>query len=462
MSGMKLIYIYVGCVVALAVAVLVSQDWHIVARMPLDAKLGLCALVLLSLVAESLTLSITVGKTPGSTSSIVFLPLLTSIILFGPAPSTLLIGVSGAVGEFLFRKKTGLRAVFNVSQYVASAGIAGALFTTLGGVPIGLEDPQGETLVGVGSYLNQGIAFISYGLCFLLLNHIFVAGAISISERQRFLTIWARLSGKTGTNLLYDLLISPVAILAAAIFLAIGFWSLPLIVLPLLFIRKAYQTILDLQQANRDLLRALVKAIETRDPYTSGHSLRVMHLASRIAEAMNLSPNRQKNIEQAALLHDIGKIESTYANILAKPAELTSQERAVIESHVIKGVELLEQLVSFPREVINGVRSHHERFDGEGYPDKLSGDAIPIAGRIIKVCDAIDAMLSDRPYRKALTLEQVKDQLRRHAGTQFDPAIVKIVIDQNLIEAHYADMWLRTANSGNDLPVEAVAVPGTS
>jgi putative nucleotidyltransferase with HDIG domain len=211
-------------------------------------------------------------------------------------------------------------------------------------------------------------------------------------------------------------------------------------VLPLLFIRHAYLTILQLQQANRDLLKALVKAIETRDPYTSGHSLRVASLATRIADAIGLSPKRLGDVETAALLHDIGKIEAVYTEILGKPDHLTEEEREIIESHVTKGVELLEQLSSFPKEVVAGVRGHHERVDGKGYPDGLMDDQIPIGARIIKVCDAVDAMLSDRPYRKALDLPAVREQLEIYSGTQFDSEIVNAVLAGSIIEKHAAEL----------------------
>jgi HD-GYP domain-containing protein (c-di-GMP phosphodiesterase class II) len=108
----------------------------------------------------------------------------------------------------------------------------------------------------------------------------------------------------------------------------------------------------------------------------------------------------------------------------------------MIESHVHKGVELLESLSSFEEQVILSVRHHHERYDGKGYPDGVSGKDIPIGGRIIKICDAIDAMLSDRPYRKALELPVVRQELLVHSGTQFDPDIVERLLATDYLEQH--------------------------
>jgi putative nucleotidyltransferase with HDIG domain len=193
-----------------------------------------------------------------------------------------------------------------------------------------------------------------------------------------------------------------------------------------------------LQQANRDLLKALVKAIETRDPYTSGHSLRVSHLARRIAEQMHLAPAAVDEVETAALLHDVGKIDAVYTGILAKPDALSPDERQVIQSHVTKGEELLRNLASVPEAVILAVRHHHEREDGGGYPDGLAGRQIPIGSQIIGVCDAVDAMLSDRPYRKALGVPTVLEQLREHSGTQFNPQLVAALLESDLLREYAA------------------------
>jgi putative nucleotidyltransferase with HDIG domain len=200
------------------------------------------------------------------------------------------------------------------------------------------------------------------------------------------------------------------------------------VVLPLLLIRYSYLSASQLQQANRDLLRVLIKAIETRDPYTSGHSLRVSTLAKMIAEDHGLRARLVSQVADAALLHDIGKIDALYAEIISKPAALTDHERSVIQTHATKGADLLQSLTSLEKEIIVGVRHHHEHFDGSGYPSGLQGKSIPIAARIIMICDSVDAMLSDRPYRDALTVEQVNQELRACSGTQFDPELVETIL----------------------------------
>ncbi len=425
------IQIYVGSIAALALVASATQDWAGIGALGTDDFAGFLVLLFLGLVAESLTLPITIGRTSGSTSSIGFLPLLASLLLFGPAPTVLFMAITGMVGEFVIRKKPVIKAVFNSSQYVLSTALAGQVYSGLGGMGLALQ--EGAFTPGL---FGQLVAFGGFGLVFVVLNNAAVSIAVAISEETPFRKVWFKAIGRTGTNLLYDIAISPIAIAVAFLYVELQWVGLLLVLLPLLFIRQAYLTIVQLQRANRDLLTALVKAIETRDPYTSGHSLRVASLAVRIAEAMGLSPSRVQNVEMAALLHDIGKIEAVYSEILRKPSDLTEEERKVIESHVTKGVELLEQLSSFSKDVIAGVQCHHERVDGKGYPLGLKGRQIPVGGRIIKVCDAIDAMLSDRPYRKALSLAQVKEQLVIYSGTQFDLEVVRAAIEGDLLESH--------------------------
>jgi putative nucleotidyltransferase with HDIG domain len=139
-------------------------------------------------------------------------------------------------------------------------------------------------------------------------------------------------------------------------------------------------------------------------------------------------------VEAAALLHDIGKIDSIYEVVIRKPYELSAAERDLIKTHATKGADLLESLSTVSRDVIKAVRHHHERYDGTGYPAGLGRDEIPVASRIIMLCDSIDAMLSDRPYRKALSIEKTRLELVRCASTQFDPDIVRVILQQNTLE----------------------------
>jgi len=174
-------------------------------------------------------------------------------------------------------------------------------------------------------------------------------------------------------------------------------------------------------------IRALVLAIEAKDPYMRGHTERVTEYAIAVARVLKMPPPELEILRYAGEVHDVGKI-SIPDSILGKPGRLTSAERAIIELHPVKGEELLEPL-DFLKPVRPIVRHHHERYDGRGYPDRLKKKEIPLLSRIIACADAFDAMTSDRPYRiRKLTLEEALDEIRNNSGTQFDPCIAHIFI----------------------------------
>lgn len=171
-------------------------------------------------------------------------------------------------------------------------------------------------------------------------------------------------------------------------------------------------------------LRALVTALDTRDEETQGHSMRVVHYTLKIAQLMGLTePNYSKVLEYGALLHDIGKIGIPDA-ILRKPGKLTAEEWVVMKQHPQIGYEILHR-IEFLEEAARMVLHHHENFDGGGYPKGLKGSDIPIGSRVFAVADTLDAMTSDRPYRKALSLDTVSSELIKFAGKQFDPQVVE-------------------------------------
>lgn len=431
----RAIHFYVGLMSGLALFALVILNWSAVFAIPEKHLIGLVAVVGLGFISESMALQIKIAKN-SSGSSITLLPLIASVLLFGPEGAVLFFTVIGVAVEVFVRKKSLIKAAFNVSQLIVSTFAAGVVYTAAGGVPYVVQTIGGTT----GDFTLPLGPFILFVVTFLSLNHAAVSLAITLNEEIPFSNVWRQLVGRSGANMLYDLLISPIAI--AVVYLYVELWIVGLLVilLPLEFIRHSYLTAFRLQQANRDLLKALVKAIETRDPYTSGHSLRVSRLAVRIATMCGVNSKKIEQIETAALLHDIGKIEAVYSEILKKPDTLTDEERRIIESHVTKGVELLRSLSSFPEEVILAVRHHHERTDGKGYPDALVGEAIPLGARIIKICDAIDAMLSDRPYRNALDISEVKDQLCMFSDIQFDGAIVGKIVDTEILKEHASEI----------------------
>jgi putative nucleotidyltransferase with HDIG domain len=168
--------------------------------------------------------------------------------------------------------------------------------------------------------------------------------------------------------------------------------------------------------------RAIISTLEEKDSYTHGHSIRVAEYAVLIAEELKLSDVEVREVELSALFHDIGKI-GIPDNVLLKPARLSRAEFEIMKSHPSRSSRILEKISSL-RNLIPGIKYHHERFDGLGYPEGLRGDQIPLYARIILIADTYDAMTSTRPYRLALDREVAFAELRSCSGSQFDPVLV--------------------------------------
>jgi len=173
-------------------------------------------------------------------------------------------------------------------------------------------------------------------------------------------------------------------------------------------------------------ISALAAAVDAKDPYTFGHSNEVTVQAVAIAAAMGLKDDEIQMIRIAATLHDIGKI-GIDGTILLKPGRLTEEERDIINRHPAIGADILAPL-EFLRDAVPLVLFHHERYGGGGYPSGISGEAIPLGARIIAVADSFNAMISDRPYREALSVEAAIRELRENSGSQFDPVVAEVFI----------------------------------
>jgi putative nucleotidyltransferase with HDIG domain len=176
-----------------------------------------------------------------------------------------------------------------------------------------------------------------------------------------------------------------------------------------------------------DTVKGLILTIDAKDHYTYNHSNRVAALSKSIAEALNVTGRTLKEIEDAAKIHDIGKI-GIEKNILNKEGGLTSDEYEEVKKHPSIGVRIVQE-IHFLEDAVPVIKHHHERYDGMGYPEGVRGDDIPLSARIVVVADAIDAMMSARPYRSALPMDKVRQELSDNAGTQFDPSIVNIIME---------------------------------
>jgi len=403
----RLVSVYVWAVVLLAS---LGLAWSIrfdaaLPRPELNTVIGAAAFIVLGLLLQLAEHRLTVGAAGGSVAFIVYLG---SALVFGRTWGAAITGVSLGVAQFLARKP-GYRIAFNVSQHVVAVLVAAAFYDSLGGLT-----PPRELGASLLPFAGMVIAFFT-------INTTAVSAAVSLSEGQRFDEVWLR---NTGSLAGYDLVASALALGVAWLYQRSGISGIAIVVVPILFLRHAYLVNVQLEATNRELLELMVKAIEARDPYTSGHSQRVSQLARLLASEMGLHLREVDNISSAALLHDVGKIYEEFAPILRKDGKLTPEERQIMHSHPLRSAELVGTISSLRGYVHKCVRHHHENFDGSGYPDGIAGEEIPVGARIVLVADTTDAMTTDRPYRKALTYERVVDELEKFAGRQFDPRVV--------------------------------------
>jgi putative nucleotidyltransferase with HDIG domain len=254
-----------------------------------------------------------------------------------------------------------------------------------------------------------------------------------------------------------DALLAPIALLA--MFSSLDEAYVLLLVLPvigLLYIfaherERGLNNALQLRNAYLGTTILLGDLIEDDDEYTGLHSKTVVSLSLQVAEEIGLSPPERRRTEFAALLHDVGKI-AVSKDIINKPGPLSPSEREVMQTHTIEGERMLQRVGGFLDEVGRIVRASHERWDGSGYPDGLEGEEIPIEARIVSCCDAFNAMTTTRSYRTALSTDVALEEVRRNAGTQFDPDIAAVLV--RLIEEGAAHDVRQTT-----LPIEPPARP---
>ena len=387
----------------------------------LDAEslLAFGTLLALSTLAMMLYLRFTEA---GSTTSMDFVPELGAILLLGPTGAVMVTLLSELIsGFFLYREKSAMKKLFNIAQLVLAVGAAGLLFRWSGGV-------ESLDTFRFQAYLAP---FLVAVLAYFAVNTGTVAFIVSVSERRSFFEAWREI---TGGLIVFDIAMSPLAFLVAFLYTQYGVLAVFLAMIPLIGLRYSYGINFELQQLNSDLLRLMVKTIEAQDPYTSGHSIRVSEAAKKIGRALELNSRQLKIVETAALLHDIGKIDVVYGEILRQKGPLTPEQRELIRAHPDRGVDIIKSIRSIHPEVLRCVRHHHERWDGDGYPAGLAGEEIPLGARIIMVCDTIDAMTTARPYRDALPVSVVREELNKHRSTQFDEAIVDVLVKTDILE----------------------------
>ena len=351
--------------------------------------------------------------------SVTFVVHLSSVLVFGPFWGGALALTSTGVSEALFRRSL-QKGLFNSFQKALSTSTAGSLYIILG------------AKVPPATITHDLLPFYAVTLIYFSINTLAVAGAIALSTGRSFREVWTI---NARGSLLYDVLASSLALLVVGLFKEFGLMGLIAVVVPTLVVRSLYEMYHRGQTQSRELLELMVKAIEARDPYTSGHSVRVATMSKAIAQECKLSFALVDQIYTAALLHDVGKIHEEFAPILRKPERLSVDEEALLRTHPVKSAELVGIISTFRGVVHAAVRSHHERWDGTGYPDGISGELIPLGARIITIADTVDAMTTDRPYRTAATPDRAIDEIRKCSGTQFDPQLVEVALRSVVVRA---------------------------
>lgn len=333
------------------------------------------------------------------------------ILVYGPALAMLITTFSALIGEIVERKISWYKIIFNASQYALSAGIAGVVYQYTGGI------------IGSQNFFKFIFPATLCALTYCFTNLLLVTVVISLAQGNRIVAVW-RINFKE--NLPTYLAEAPLGFLMAIIYVEVSILGILLFFLPLLLARRSFELYTKMRKMYLETIRTLAAAIDAKDPYTQGHSERVAQMAVALAQELNLSDKDIENIEYTALLHDIGKI-GIDDRILGKKGSLTNEEFDKIKEHPIVGAKIIEP-IDFLKNSYQAIYHHHERYNGNGYPDGLKSENIPILARIIAVADTYDAMGSDRPYRKKLSQDKIMKELTEQSGKQFDPEVVKALI----------------------------------
>jgi diguanylate cyclase (GGDEF)-like protein/putative nucleotidyltransferase with HDIG domain len=374
------------------------------------------------------------------------------LLLLGPDETTI-VAAAGAISQCHLNTKEDnppYKTLFSIASLILTVQGTAWLFTRLGGVfaPMPLQALAAPLL---------GAATI-----YFLLNTALVAAAVALSARQPILKTWHN-------NFLWSapgyFIGAGTAALAALLVRYAGYWIAPLAFAPLYLTYRTYKLYLGRVESDQRCLKqtsdlhlatieALAQAIDAKDQMTQLHIRRVQVYAAGLARAAGLVEHEIQGVKTAALLHDIGKL-AVPEHILSKPGPLTEEEFQKIRIHPQVGAEIIAD-VPFPYPVAPLILSHHERWDGRGYPQGLRGEAIPIGARILTIVDYFDAVTTERPYHRALSKEHALELLRHEAGRALDPVLVPIFID--LLPALAAEMALEAAEESDEPAFEQLKI----
>lgn len=413
----------------------------VLAGQSFESAIGVLLLGAFSMLAEKR--SIRIGS--NAEVSVSVLPIVFGAAVFGPLAAMAI----GAIGILADLRRPYVRWLTWTSWKAISSGLAGVAATLV--------------LAGDSSVVRLFLAISVAVIVESCVDAVIGGVVVSIRRTGDFFSFVRQLRPVIlGAVPLY----APVILLLVYAYEQLSFWGLLLFLVPAFaahrlhgLYREQRETTEQLQLANKRLERAslsfataLVAALDARDQYTAGHSAAVAVYARDIAQQLNLSEEEQHLAYLCGLVHDVGKV-GLPAGLLEKPGPLTLEERRKMEEHSAIGERILGKLDDY-NEIARIVRHHHERMDGNGYPDRLVGDEIPIVSRIIAVADAYNAMTSGRPYRDAMPSRVARFRLAQASGTQFD---ISVVAAFEAILAGASETYLSGARS--DFTVEAQRQP---
>lgn len=348
----------------------------------------------------------------GGIVSVATITHIATIFLVPPPFAALSVGFAVAVEELIHRRAP-LRLAFNTSSYVLTIALASLAVSLIG-------DPR--VLVANREHLPLVAMVVVVSLIYYLLNDLLTCAIMALTSGRSLVYL---LRSNSRSTILAEAGAGMVGVLFALIWIVEPIWT-ALLVIPGAVIARALQYIRQLERETRSAVASLAEVIDHRDASTFHHSERVALYAVATARELDLEEDLVELIEQAAAVHDLGKI-AVPDRILLKPGPLNDEERTAMWLHTEIGAQILRQFHLF-RSGASIVLHHHEAYDGSGYPQGLAGDAIPMGARVVAVADAFDAMTSDRPYRSALSIEEAIARLRAGAGHQWDPAVVDALL----------------------------------
>ncbi|MFI2778623.1 HD-GYP domain-containing protein [Streptomyces sp. ALB3] len=378
------------------------------------------------------------GSVPVTAGS--FFPLLLAAAFLLPPSAAVLVAVPGALAGRVDRPPAAARRVWRAAQLALTVGAASWTYTLLGG-----PTTLGGASVGAVPDLPYALLPVcATALVFSLVLAALDGGILATAERVAVEHAWRGLPARSvGPHLVHALAGLMMAVLWRSSY---GPLSALVVLLPMYISCWVFAQYHRGHAAHRATIRALVQAVDIKDGYTRGHSERVGRASELIARELGMEESRMEALRFAGILHDVGKL-GVPTRVLRKDGPLTPDERRVIELHPEYGHEIVRG-IGFLDEARAAILHHHERLDGSGYPYGLSGDRIPEFARVVAVADAFDAMTSTRSYRRGRPVPAAVEELKRCAGSHFDPRMVRALA--NALDRHGWSASAGTVTSGEE------------